>query len=64
MGNLTENGDNKATKTGENDKTNEKALDHVGTKEKLERETESLLIAAENNVMKANYITAKIENTQ
>ena len=30
----------------------------------LKRETESLLIAVENNAIKANYIKAKIYNTQ
>ena len=30
----------------------------------LKRETESLLIAASNNALRADYIEAKIDNTQ
>ena len=33
-------------------------------KESFKRETESLLIAAQNNVKKANYVKAKIGKTQ
>ena len=33
-------------------------------KENFKRETKSLLIAAQNNAIRANYIKAKIDNTQ
>ena len=33
-------------------------------KGKFKRETESLLIAAQNNVISINYVKTKIENTQ
>ena len=36
----------------------------MSMKENLKRQIESLLIAAQNNAMRTNYIKAKIDNTQ
>ena len=36
----------------------------MAKKRKLKRETESLLIAAQNNVLRTNYVKAKIDMTQ
>ena len=45
------------------DKQKNNNLDMV-KKRNLKRETESLIIAAENNAIRTNYIKAKIDKTQ
>ena len=43
---------------------NSKEISFETKKEKPSKETESLLKAAQNNVMRTNYVKVKIDNTQ
>ena len=44
--------------------TNKRRLSREDDKENLKRETESLLISAQNNAIRTNHIKAKIDKTQ